>query len=87
MEPLHNISCENLTNSTLLTVSLVTRLTPAVTAYNDTFIGLRVRVTLQLTVSQSFSQSVLALSPSGTHDQVLAVVKTVAVLFLMARPP
>jgi hypothetical protein len=32
--------------------------------------------------SQSVSQcqSVLALSPSGTHDQVLAVVKTVVVL-------
>jgi hypothetical protein len=42
-----------------------------------------VRVTLQLTVgwlvSQSVSQlshSVLALSPSGTHDQILVVVKT-----------
>jgi hypothetical protein len=31
-------------------------------------------------VSQSVSQSVLALSPSGTRDQILAVVKTVAVL-------
>jgi len=38
----------------------------------------RVTVTLQLTVSQS----VLALSPSGTHDQILVVVKTVAVLFV-----
>jgi len=28
--------------------------------------------------SQFVSQSVLALSPSGTHDQILAVVKTVA---------
>jgi len=38
----------------------------------------RVRVTLQLTVCQS----VLALSPSGTHDQNLAVAKTVVVLFV-----
>jgi hypothetical protein len=28
------------------------------------------------------SQSVLALSPSGTHDQILAVVKTVALVLL-----
>jgi hypothetical protein len=31
-------------------------------------------------VSQSVRQSVLALSPPGTHDQILAVFKTVAVL-------
>jgi hypothetical protein len=31
---------------------------------------------------QSVSQSVLALSPSGTYDQILAVVKTFAVLLL-----
>jgi hypothetical protein len=42
-----------------------------------------VRVTLQLTVSPS----VLALSPSGTHDQILAAFKTVAVLFGVGRPP
>jgi len=35
--------------------------------------AVRVRVTLRLTVSQSVS----ALSPSGTRDQILAVVKTV----------
>jgi hypothetical protein len=28
---------------------------------------------VQLTVSQSVSQFVLALSPSGAHDQILAV--------------
>jgi len=43
-----------------------------------------VSVTLQLMVSESVSESVsqpvLALSPSGTRDQILAVVKTVAVL-------
>jgi len=33
-----------------------------------------------MTDSQSVSQSVLALSPSGTHDQILAVVNTVAAL-------
>jgi hypothetical protein len=41
-------------------------------------------VTLWLTIDQSVSQSVsqffLALSPSGTYDQILAVVKTVALL-------
>jgi hypothetical protein len=42
--------------------------------------------------SQSYfvteSQSVvLALSPSGTHGQTLAVVKTLAVLFVVGRPP
>jgi hypothetical protein len=34
--------------------------------------GIRVRVTLQLTVGRS----VLALNPSGTHDKILVVVKT-----------
>jgi len=33
-------------------------------------------------VRQAGSPSVLALRPSGTHDQTLAVVKTVAVLFV-----
>jgi len=37
-------------------------------------------------VSQSVSQSVLALSPSGTHDHILIVVKTVAGLFVMGHP-
>jgi len=41
-------------------------------------------VTLRLTVSQSVSQlvsqSVLALRPSGTRDEILVVVKTFAVL-------
>jgi len=51
-----------------------------------------VRVTLRLTVShsvsrsvsvsQSASHSVLALNPSGTYNHILAVVKTVAVLFV-----
>jgi hypothetical protein len=55
-------------------------------SYNSCWVGFvirlrsywlfRVRVTLQLTVSQS----VLALRPSGTHGQILAVVMTVAVL-------
>jgi hypothetical protein len=31
-------------------------------------------------------RSVLAFSPSGTHNQILAVVKTVAVLFVVGRP-
>jgi hypothetical protein len=43
----------------------------------------RIRVTLQLTVSQP----TLALSPSGTHDKILAVVKTVAVLFVVGVLP
>jgi len=34
-------------------------------------------------VSQPVSQSVLALRPCGTRDQILAVVKTVAVLFIV----
>jgi len=33
------------------------------------------------------SQSALALSPSGTHDQILAVVKTVPVLLVTGRLP
>jgi hypothetical protein len=41
--------------------------------------------------SQSYfaaaSQSVLALTPSGTYDQITPVAKTVAVLFVMGRPP
>jgi hypothetical protein len=40
-----------------------------------------VRVTLQLTVNQS----VLVLSPSWTDDQILAAVKTVAILFVVGR--
>jgi hypothetical protein len=36
---------------------------------------------LQLTVSQSVS----ALSPSGTHDQTLVVVKTIAFLFVLGH--
>jgi len=38
-------------------------------------------------VNQSVSQSVLALSPYGTHDLILAVVKTGAVLFVVGRLP
>jgi len=37
--------------------------------------------------SQSVRPSVLASSPSGSHDQILAVVRTVAVLLVMGRPP
>jgi hypothetical protein len=48
---------------------------------------LSIRITLQLTVGRSVSQSVMALSPSGTHDQSLAVVKTVAVLFVVGLLP
>jgi hypothetical protein len=40
-----------------------------------------------LSVSRSVSQSVFALSSSETHDQILTVVKTVAVLFVMGRLP
>jgi len=40
-----------------------------------------------VTDGQSVSQSALTSNPSGTHDQILAVVKTVAVLFIMGRPP
>jgi hypothetical protein len=51
----------------------------------------RVRVTSQLTagrlVSQSVSQSVLASGASGTHDQILVVVKTDAVLLVVGRSP
>jgi len=36
---------------------------------------------------RSVSQYVLALSRSGTHDPILAVVKTDVVLFVMGRPP
>jgi hypothetical protein len=39
------------------------------------------------TDSQSVSQSILALGPSGTHDQILNVFKTVAVFIVMGRPP
>jgi hypothetical protein len=39
------------------------------------------------TDGQSVSPFVLALSPSRTHDQILAVVKTVAVFFVVGRPP
>jgi hypothetical protein len=35
----------------------------------------------------SVSQTVLALSPSGTHDHILAVVKTDAVWSVVGRPP
>jgi hypothetical protein len=38
-------------------------------------------------VSQSASPPVLALGRSGTHNQILAVLKTVAVLFVVGRPP
>jgi hypothetical protein len=36
-------------------------------------------------VGQSVSQSVLSLIPSGSHDQILILVKTVAVLFVIGR--
>jgi len=39
------------------------------------------------TDGQSVRPSVLALSPSRTHDQILAVVMTVAVLFVVERSP
>jgi hypothetical protein len=35
---------------------------------------------------RSVSQSILTLSPPGTHDYVLVVVKTVAILFVVGRP-
>jgi hypothetical protein len=38
-------------------------------------------------VTQKVSQSVLALSPSAIHDQILVIVMTGAVLFVMGRPP
>jgi hypothetical protein len=38
-------------------------------------------------VSQPVSPSILALNPYGTHNQILAVVKTVAVLFVVGRSP
>jgi hypothetical protein len=34
-------------------------------------------------VNQSVDQSVLVLSPCGTHDQILAVVKTVELMILV----
>jgi hypothetical protein len=37
------------------------------------------------TDGRSVGQFVLALSPSGTHDQILAVVKTVTVLLVVGR--
>jgi len=36
---------------------------------------------------RSVSRSVLTLSPSGTHDQVLVVVKTVAFFLVVERCP
>jgi len=38
-------------------------------------------------VIQSVSQSILAMSPSGTHDQILAVVKMDAALFVVGHLP
>jgi len=52
--------------------------------YGNIVIRVRVRITLQLTAS---SQFVLALSRSDTHDKILTVVKTVAVLFALGRSP
>jgi len=43
----------------------------------------RVRVTLRLTIRES----VLAMSPSGTRDQILAIIRTFAVLLLWGRLP
>jgi hypothetical protein len=45
--------------------------------------GVRIRFTLRLTISQS----VLVLSPSGTNDQILVVVKTDVVLFAIGTLP
>jgi len=42
------------------------------------FQRMSVSATLQLMVSQSASKSTLALSNSGTHDQILVMVKTIA---------
>jgi hypothetical protein len=53
----------------------------------DRMIIVKVRVTLQLTVSQSVSQSVLELSPYVSHDQILLVIKTVVVLFFIEHSP
>jgi hypothetical protein len=41
--------------------------------------GIRIRITSQPTVSQS----ILVLGPSGTRDQILVVVKTIAFLFVV----
>jgi len=38
-------------------------------------------------VSQSVGPSVLVFNPSGIHDQILVVDKTVPVLFVMGRSP
>jgi hypothetical protein len=45
---------------------------------------LRVRVTLQLKVGQSVR---LGVKPLWDHVQIMAVVKTVAVLYIVGRPP
>jgi hypothetical protein len=45
-----------------------------------------VRVVLQLTVGWSASPSWLR-APSGTHDQIFALVRTVVVLSVVGRPP
>jgi hypothetical protein len=37
-------------------------------------------------VSQSVRPSVLALGPTGTYNQILALIKTTAVLFVKGRP-
>jgi hypothetical protein len=56
-------------------------------------VRVRAQVPLQLTVGRSVAWSVshsvsqFALSPSGTHEQILAVDKTVAVSFVMGHPP
>jgi len=39
------------------------------------------------TDSQSVSLAILTLSPSGTHDQILIVVKTIAFLFAVGHSP
>jgi hypothetical protein len=43
-------------------------------------------VSQSISQSVSASQSIFAMSPSGAHDQILAVIKTVEVLFVVGRP-
>jgi len=49
-------------------------------------IVVKVRVTLQLTVSQSVSRSWLR-APTGTDDKIFVIGKTVLVLSVLGLPP
>jgi len=79
--PLHTIlvtifGCSSICSSCSVTSLVFRRRVRRVQSQNQSYFA---------TDGRSVSQSVLALSNSGTPDQILVVVKTITLLFVMGR--